>query len=62
MEQAPVESVLGDDTLGANNGTQEAVQVSFVPDAVGNYVVSLVVSDGVEVSSPDLVVLTVNAP
>lgn len=61
FEQVPVDSALDDTAFGAENGSATATSVTFVPDAVGAYVVSLVVSDGITTLPPDLVVINVTS-
>jgi hypothetical protein len=62
FEQIPAESALDDTAFGKANGTPAARMVCFTPDVVGTYVVSLIVSDGTQVSGPDLVVIDVTSP
>lgn len=61
FEQVPVDSAIDDTAFGTENGSATASSVSFIPDAVGSYVVSLQVSDGVVTSAPDLLVITVTS-
>jgi hypothetical protein len=61
FEQVPVDSAIDDTAFGDENGSGTAASVSFIPDAVGSYVVSLQISDGVTASAPDLLVITVTS-
>jgi hypothetical protein len=47
---------------GAALSSSDDAHPSFVADRVGNYAVTLVVSDGSETSAPDVAALTVDAP
>lgn len=60
FEAVPTDSAVTEDAL-SENGTSTAEAVAFTPDVPGDYVLSLVVSDGASNSAPDLVVLTVTA-
>lgn len=61
FESIPEASILDDSAFGEWNGTSAASTVCFVPDAVGTYVIGLVVSDGVRTSAPDYLVVEVMA-
>jgi hypothetical protein len=58
FESVPIDSQVDDSTFTDNN-SDSAVQVSFEPDVVGTYVVSLSVNDGINMSASDLVVIDI---
>ena len=60
FEQVPVGSAVDNSSL-SDNATNSASAPSFVPDTVGTYVISLVVSDGNGDSPADLMVVTVES-
>lgn len=60
FEAVPTDSAVTEDAL-SDNASSTAEAVAFTPDVPGDYVMSLVVSDGEHTSAPDLVVLTVTA-
>lgn len=60
FEAVPTDSTVTEDSL-SENGTSTAIAVAFTPDFPGDYVLSLVVSDGDKSSAPDLVVVTVTS-
>jgi len=57
FESVPTDSVIDEAALTDNN--TEAAATSFIPDVAGTYVLSLVVSDDLESSAPDIVVVDV---
>lgn len=59
--QVPTDSAINDSSLGTTNGTSSAQSVTFVPDAVGSYVLSLTVSDGTSSSAADVTVVTITS-
>lgn len=61
FEAVPISSNADVETFGSNNGTAMAVDLSFLPDVVGTYVLSLTVSDGEGVSNADYTVVTVTS-
>jgi hypothetical protein len=58
FSSVPIGSAVNDEMF-ADNATETAVQVTFTPDIVGTYVVTLSVDDGTSPSSPDMVVIEV---
>ncbi len=60
FEAVPTDSAI-DETALSDNGSATAVAVAFTPDVPGDYVLSLVVSDGEHGSPADLVVITVTS-
>ena len=58
FDVVPTDSSVEEGALSDNN-TSSAVSPSFVPDAEGDYVISLTVSDIEDTSAPDLVVVHV---
>lgn len=58
FEQVPSESAI-DSTSLSDNDSETAISPSFVPDAEGYYVLSLVVTDPVASSDPAMVVISV---
>lgn len=60
FEAVPTDSAI-DDSAFSDNKTMTASAVAFTPDVPGDYVISLVVSDGEKTSTPDFVVVTVVA-
>ena len=56
----PAESVINENSLSANRSIA-AVTPQFIPDVVGEYVISLQVNDGVQLSNVDYVVVNVVA-
>lgn len=65
FEAVPTDSAIDDSALSDNKSATASV-VTFTPDATGDYVLSLVVADGENTSSADIVVISVtttdNAP
>ena len=59
FQSVPVDSAIDEAALTDNNSA-EAVASSFVPDVSGTYVLSLVVSDDLETSTPSIVVIDVS--
>lgn len=59
FEATPPSSELTDDVFGEDNESVQEVRVEFVPDVVGEFVVSLTIDDGIEESAPDFVVVAV---
>jgi len=57
LEEVPDGSFLDDLAFGQTNDTP-APQTTFVPDALGTYVISLVAHDSVSESPPDLLLIT----
>lgn len=60
FDAVPVDSAIDESALTDNN-TATASFTNFVPDLPGTYVLSLVVCDDIECSSPDVVVVEVNS-
>lgn len=60
FERVPVESRLTDSAFSADSGP-DAVTTTFTPDAVGEYVVSLTITDPSGTSAADLVVISVES-
>lgn len=60
FERVPVESRLTDSAFSASGGP-DAVSTTFTPDAVGEYVVSLTISDPSGTSATDLVVISIES-
>ncbi len=58
FESVPTASIVDEVALTDNNGAT-AVATSFVPDVAGTYVLALVVSDDLESSEPDIVIIDV---
>lgn len=58
FDLVPVDSRLGNNAFSVN-GSSDAISTGFTPDVVGDYVVSLVVTDPSGTSNADLLVVTV---
>ncbi len=58
FDLVPVDSRLGNNAFTVN-GSSDAISTGFTPDVVGDYVVSLVVTDPSGTSNADLLVVTV---
>jgi hypothetical protein len=61
FEEIPLESGMDDTDFGGTNGTSNAATISFTPDVIGTYVVSLTVTDGVTTAARDMVVVNVTS-
>ena len=61
FRQVPVESAISDEDFGDDNGSDAAVTVEWTPDVVGTYVAALTVSDGINNSDPDIVIIEVSS-
>jgi hypothetical protein len=60
FESIPVDSNM-DESLLSDNNAASACETSFTPDAVGTYVLSMVMNDGQEDTEPDLVIVQVSS-
>ena len=58
FRQVPIDSTLDDAAFGVTNSTPQGEFATFVPDVVGDFVVTLTVTDGVTTSAEDIVVVT----
>lgn len=58
FDRIPADSAISNEDL-SENATSTSDQPSFVPDVPGEYVLSLRVSDPINASSPDFVVITI---
>lgn len=60
FESVPTDSAIDDSAL-SDNKSATATSVTFTPDVSGDYVLSLLVSDGENTSAADIVVITVSS-
>lgn len=60
FERVPVDSRLGGGAFSANDSA-DAVTTSFTPDAIGDYVISLIIDDPSGVSPADIVVISIES-
>ncbi len=60
IESMPVDSEL-DESLLSDNNSATACQTSFTPDATGTYVLSMYMTDGMDETTPDLVIVDVTS-
>jgi hypothetical protein len=58
FESVPTDSTIDNSAL-SDNLTNSASQPVFTPDVVGDYTLSLVINDGVDLSEPNYVVMTI---